>query len=123
MRASRALGETYRSGDQEHTQDVGQRELALRHGERTARERPVERVGQALAAVGLGQRSLEFLERRQHERLLDHPRHGAFGLADDPQTPVGGDPEVGEPQDECGGRGGGHGHVVQAGPADVTVWP
>ncbi|CAG7460093.1 hypothetical protein PICSAR35_03844 [Mycobacterium avium subsp. paratuberculosis] len=112
-----------RAADQQHAQDVGEREFGVRCGEGPRAQRAADGGTPILGVVRLGQRGGELLQGGQQQRFLHHPGDGPLGLPDDPQAGVGGDAEVGVAQYQCQPAGFGHGHVDQAGSSAVTARP
>ena len=96
-------------------QRAGDREFRCRRGERAPGDRTLEGVTPILGTDGIRQRVGQLCQCRIKFGLIDHPVHGSGRLTDHAQARVGGDPDVGEPQNQGGRLGVRHGHVAQVG--------
>ncbi len=88
--------------------------------ERPPGDRPIHGVTPGFGLARVRQRIGKPVQRLDKDLFLDHPCHRSGRLADDPQAGIGGDPDIGEPQDQCRCL---HGHVDHAAPSAVTSRP
>ena len=109
--------------DQMGPQRARDREFRCRRGEGAPGDRALEGVAPILGADGIRQRVGQLCQCRAEFGLIDHPVHGSGRLTDHAQAGVGGDSDVGEPQNQGGRLGVRHGHVAQVAPAAVTSRP